>query len=94
MERVTFCNSGTEAVMTAIRLARSVTGLSRLVYFSGSYHGHSDATLGLMASLGKNPKTLPMAPGIPPEAVQNALVLPWGKKKSLEIIKNYANEIA
>src|SRR6185369_7417413 len=45
VERVTFCNSGTEAVMSALRVARSVTGRTRVAFFSGSYHGTFDGIL-------------------------------------------------
>ena len=94
MERVTFCNSGTEAVMTAIRIARAATGKQRIVTFTGSYHGHSDATLALAKNAGRNPVSVPMAPGVSPDAVKDTLVLPWDLAKSLEIIEANADSLA
>ena len=94
MPRVAFCNSGTEAVMAAIRLARARTGRSRIVTFEGSYHGHSDQTLaqstlrdGVFFSEG-------IAPGIPPEAVAATTVLEYGSERSLDYIRKHAGELA
>ena len=94
MERVTFCNSGTEAVMTAVRIARAATGKQRIVTFTGSYHGHSDATLALAKNAGRNPVSVPMAPGVSPDAVKDTLVLPWDLARSLEIIEANAGSLA
>ena len=91
VERVTFCNSGTEAVMTAIRLARAATGKTRVVLFSVSYHGHSDGTL---AVAGPDAETLPMAPGVPPGWLQDVLVLPYGEEGALETIRQEAGRLA
>ena len=60
MDRVTFCNSGTESVMTALRLARAATGRSKVAIFAGSYHGSSDGILANARSSGAG--SCPMAP--------------------------------
>jgi len=90
MERATFCNTGSEAMSGALRIARTVTGKSRIVYFRESYHGIADEVLGRAIVSG----VVPIAPGIPPEAVANALILEYGDPRSLEIIAAHANEIA
>ena len=87
MERVTFSNTGTEAVMTAVRVARAVTGRNKIVLFSGSYHGHFDGTLA-------KAQAVPIAPGVLPNFVADILVLDYGNPQSLEIIKAYQNELA
>ncbi|WP_446745077.1 amino acid adenylation domain-containing protein [Silvibacterium acidisoli] len=91
MERVTFCNTGSEAVMGAMRLARTVTGRNLIVMFSGDYHGSFDEVL--VKSVG-NQRSMPVAPGIPRESVANTLVLDYGSDEALEIIRNRADEIA
>jgi len=94
MERVAFSNTGTEAVMTAIRLARTVTDRNKIVMFSGSYHGHFDGTLAKTQSENGNPSALPIAPGVLPKFVEDVLVLDYGNPQSLEVIKSHANELA
>lgn len=95
MERIAFNNSGTEAVMTALRLARTVTGRSKIATFAGSYHGHYDGTLAA-----PNPQQLdgwaaPMAPGVTHNAVADILVLPaYGDIAMLEILRAHAHELA
>ena len=91
MERVTFCNTGSEAVMGAMRLARTVTGRNLIVLFAGDYHGSFDEVL--VKSVG-NQRTMPVAPGIPRESVANILVLDYGTPEALEIIRQRADEIA
>jgi amino acid adenylation domain-containing protein len=91
MERVTFCNTGSEAVMGAMRLARTVTGRNLIVLFSGDYHGSFDEVL--VKSVG-NQRSMPVAPGIPRESVANILVLDYGTPEALEIIRQRADEIA
>ncbi|GAB1544101.1 hypothetical protein NUACC21_67770 [Scytonema sp. NUACC21] len=92
MERVSFCNSGTEAVMTALRLARTATGRTKIALFANSYHGHVD---GVLASMSNNQNcAVPMATGIPQSAVEDVLVLNYGNPESLEILHAHAHELA
>ncbi len=93
MERVAFSNTGTEAVMTAIRLARTATGRNKIAMFSGSYHGHFDGTLA-KGQAGENLNSMPMAPGVPPNFVADVLVLDYGNPQSLEAIASHKNELA
>jgi len=73
--RAAFCNTGTEAVMTALRLARHATGRRRIALFQGSYHGHFDGTL---AQVGPGGITAPLVGGTPPGMVGDVLVLDYG----------------
>jgi glutamate-1-semialdehyde-2,1-aminomutase len=93
MERVAFSNTGTEAVMTAIRLARTATGRNKIVIFSGSYHGHFDGTL-VKAQMLDGMHAVPIAPGVPQNFVKDVLVLDYGNPQSLEIIKAHEQELA
>ncbi|MES2354843.1 MAG: amino acid adenylation domain-containing protein [Pseudomonadota bacterium] len=90
MERLTFCNSGTEAVMLAMRLARTITKRDKIAIFTGSYHGWSDNTLAIPDS-NQQPYGAAMAPGV---SVENTLVLEYGSPHSLEIIRAHAHELA
>jgi amino acid adenylation domain-containing protein len=92
-ERVTFCNTGSEAVMAAMRVARAVTGRERIVAFAHDYHGQFDEVL-VKASGGKTHRALPIAPGIPPESVANMTVLPYGDPRSLDWIEANGGDIA
>lgn len=92
MERATFCNSGTEAVMTALRLARACTGRTKVAIFAGSYHGHSDGTLA--RAQGGDGLSAPLAPGIPPRVAEDVLVLEYGSPRALELLHAHANELA
>jgi glutamate-1-semialdehyde 2,1-aminomutase len=76
VEMVRFVTSGTEAAMSAVRLARGATGRDRIVKFSGAYHGHADA---LLAEAGSGVATLgiPGSPGVPAAAVADTTVLPY-----------------
>ncbi len=94
MERVTYCNSGTEAVMTAIRLARAATGRTRIAIFSDAYHGHSDHTLAIAKLINGVRTTAPWVPGVPESVVGEVLVLPFGEPASLEVLRSHAHELA
>ncbi|MFP4120960.1 MAG: aspartate aminotransferase family protein [Coleofasciculus sp.] len=94
MERVAFSNTGTEAVMTAIRLARAATGRTKIALFSGSYHGHFDGTLVKAQRVDGNLRVVPLAPGVPPHTVNDVLVLDYGNPQSFETIKEYKQELA
>jgi amino acid adenylation domain-containing protein len=91
MERVAFCNTGSEAVMAALRIARTVTGRDRVVLFSGSYHGTFDEVL---VRSGGDGKAFPSAPGVMGSALANILVLDYDAPESLEMIRQYAGDIA
>jgi glutamate-1-semialdehyde 2,1-aminomutase len=94
MERVTFSNTGTEAVITALRLARAATGRHKIAMFSGAYHGHSDASLVKVQIQDEITRIEPMFPGVSPSVVADALVLPYGNLQSLETIKEHQTELA
>ena len=94
VERVAFSNTGTEAVMTAIRLARSVTGRNKVVIFSNSYHGHFDGTLGQAKIIENRLQTIAIAPGIPTNYLQSIFVLKYGDEQSLEVIKKHHQDLA
>jgi glutamate-1-semialdehyde aminotransferase len=91
MDRAAFCNTGSEAVTGALRIARTVTGRSLVVAFSGSYHGIFDEVL---VRDTKTLRSVPAAPGIMPESVQNILVLEYGTDASLAVMRERAGEIA
>lgn len=90
-ERVGLCNTGSEAVLGAMRIVRTVSGKPLIVTFSDSYHGIHDEVL---VRGTQKKKTFPAAPGVLPEAVKNILVLEYGNPESLTFIKNRAHEIA
>jgi amino acid adenylation domain-containing protein len=90
-DRAGLCNTGSEAVMAAIRIARTVTGRSLMVVFSGSYHGTFDEVI---VRAGRKNKGIPAAPGIMSEAFGNILVLDYGTPESLAIIREHAEELA
>ena len=90
-ERVGLCNTGSEAVLGAMRIARTVTGRSLIVAFSGSYHGIVDEAL---VRGTKSLKSFPAAPGIMPEAVQNMLILDYGTDETLRILAERLPEVA
>ncbi len=94
MERVALSNTGTEAVMTALRLARAATGRDRIALFSGSYHGHFDGTLVKAQTVDENPHAVPAALGVIPNFVKDVLVLDYGNPQSLEAIAAHAHELA
>ncbi|CAE6863376.1 D-alanine--D-alanyl carrier protein ligase [Paraburkholderia nemoris] len=93
-ERVTFCNTGSEAVMAAMRLARTVTGKEKVVCFDGDYHGQFDEVLVKPGSEAGVPRAFPLAPGIPQSSVGNMVVLPYARSESLEWIKANIDDIA
>ncbi len=95
VERVAFCNSGTEAVMGALRLARTVTGRTKIALFEGCYHGTFD---GIMVrgetTADKRLRALPMAPGVPQKMIDDVLLLKYNDPESIEILKEHAHELA
>lgn len=94
MDRASFCNTGSEAVLAAVRIARTVTGNDLLVTFSGDYHGIFDEMLVRVHESGGQRRNIPVAPGIPVDASRNVLVLDYGDPASLQIIRQRAGELA
>ena len=90
-ERVAFCNTGSEAVLGAMRIARTVTAKKKIISFAGSYHGINDDVI---VRTGANGQTIPAASGICPEAVSNTVVLEYGVQASLDYIRANADDIA
>ncbi len=91
---VRFVNSGTEAVMSAIRLARSATGRPRIIKCTGCYHGHSDS---LLVQAGSGAATLgtPSSAGVPESIVSNTVLVPYNDPPSVEAaFTRYPDEIA
>ncbi|CAN5158478.1 hypothetical protein BH11PSE11_BH11PSE11_36510 [soil metagenome] len=90
-DRAGLCNTGSEAVMGAMRIARTITGRNLIVMFSGSYHGIFDEVI---VRATKRLRPVPAAPGILPNTTENVIVLDYGTPESLEIIRSCADEIA
>lgn len=90
-ERAALCNTGSEAVLGAMRIARTVTNKNIIVAFTGSYHGIVDEVL---VRGTKKLKTFPAASGILSDNVQNMLILDYGTEESFQVIKAKASEIA
>ena len=90
-DRAGLCNTGSEAVMGAIRVARTVTGRNTLVIFSGSYHGIFDEVI---VRGTKTLRSVPAAPGILRNTAEHVLVLDYGTPEAMAIIRERANDIA
>lgn len=91
MERVAFCNTGSEAVVGALRIARTVTGRKTVAIFTNSYHGIVDEVI---VRGSKQLRSLAAAPGIPPSAVEHMLVLDYASDESLRVLRERAHELA
>ena len=89
-ERATFCNTGSEAVMAAMRAARTVTGRTKIVYFTGDYHGTFDEVLARANGAG----AVPIAPGIPECMTSEIVILDYGMPESLEKLRALAPTLA
>lgn len=94
MERVAFCNTGSEAVLAAMRLARTVTGRDTIGVFSGAYHGVFDEVLVRPLRVNGEVRSAPIAPGIPASSVSQIRVYDWANPTSLELIRQHAHELA
>ncbi|MEA2984725.1 MAG: hypothetical protein QOD94_979, partial [Alphaproteobacteria bacterium] len=94
-DRMSFCNTGSEAVLAALRVSRTVTGRNKVVMFTGDYHGMFDEVLvkGFKNKAGQQ-QAAPIAPGIPRESVSNMIVLDYGTPQSLEWIRQNAKDLA
>lgn len=91
---VRMVNSGTEATMSAIRLARGYTGRSKIMKFEGSYHGHADSLL-IKAGSGVATLGLPDSPGVPEGVAANTIAVPYNDLASVQLaFERYGDEIA
>lgn len=94
IEKIRFVSSGTEATMSAIRLARGFTGRDKIIKFEGHYHGHGDS---LLVKAGSGPLTLgvPTSPGVPKDLTQHTLTLDFNDLEQAEqAFKEYPDQIA
>jgi natural product biosynthesis luciferase-like monooxygenase protein/amino acid adenylation domain-containing protein len=92
-ERAAFCNTGSEAVLAAVRLARTVTGRSRIATTSG-FHGINDEVLVRANIVNGQRRSVPVAPGIPEHVVRDVLVLDYGTDESLDLLQQHADDLA
>jgi glutamate-1-semialdehyde 2,1-aminomutase len=94
MERIRFVNSGTEATMSAIRLARAYTRRNKIIKFEGCYHGHADSLL-VKAGSGATTLGVPDSPGVPPDLARDTLTLPFNNLKAVQkLLEAEGNQIA
>jgi glutamate-1-semialdehyde 2,1-aminomutase len=94
VEMVRFVNSGTEATLSALRLARAYTGRHKIIKFEGCYHGHGDVLL-VQAGSGVATLGLPDSPGVPPGATQDTLTAPFNDLAAVEaLFEQFPEEIA
>lgn len=94
IEMIRFVSSGTEAVMSAIRLARGVTGKPLIIKFEGCYHGHVDALL-VQAGSGLSTFGISSSAGVPESVANDTIVVPLNDRRALEVaISDYAHDIA
>jgi glutamate-1-semialdehyde 2,1-aminomutase len=101
LEQVRLCNTGTEAVLYAVRLARAFTGRNNLVRFEGMYHGFSDGVYWSkhpalnMAGPDESPIAVPQGPGLPQGLSDSLIILPWNDAALLrKVIERHGDEIA
>jgi glutamate-1-semialdehyde 2,1-aminomutase len=93
MDKVRFVNSGTEAVISGVRLARSYTGKDKIIKFAGCYHGHQDSLL-VAAGSGLATLSLPGSKGVPEGAVKNTLVAKYNDLESVKVHFEEHDDIA
>ncbi|MBS4209116.1 glutamate-1-semialdehyde 2,1-aminomutase [Bacillus sp. FJAT-50079] len=94
LDKVRFVNSGTEAVMTTIRVARAYTGRNKILKFAGCYHGHSDLVL-VAAGSGPSQLGMPDSAGVPQSIAQEVITVPFNDIEAYkEAMTKWGNEIA
>src|ERR1700688_3156422 len=94
MQRVAFTNTGSEAVLAATRVARTVSGRDKIAVFAGAYHGIFDEVLFRPLTVNGETRTAASAPGVPASAVSQVIVLDYGNPQSLDILRARGSEIA
>ncbi|CAM9830850.1 unnamed protein product, partial [Chrysoparadoxa australica] len=90
-ERSAFCNTGSEAVLGALRISRTITGRQKVVMFKGSYHGINDEVIVRGRGDGK---AMPAAAGINPTSTKDMILLEYGTEEALQFIRENANDLA
>ncbi|WPK10790.1 glutamate-1-semialdehyde 2,1-aminomutase [Lysinibacillus louembei] len=94
IEMIRFVSSGTEATMSALRLARGYTGRDKILKFEGSYHGHGDSLL-IKAGSGVATLGLPDSPGVPADVAKNTLTVAYNDLESAKLVfEKFGNELA
>jgi len=94
VEKVRLVNSGTEAGMSAVRLARGATGRAKLLKFVGHYHGHADALL-VAAGSGVATLGIPGSPGVTPGAAGDTILVPWNDREAVAaVVAEHGDELA
>ncbi|MBR7553428.1 glutamate-1-semialdehyde 2,1-aminomutase [Allobacillus sp. GCM10007491] len=94
IEKVRMVNSGTEATMSALRLARGYTGRDKILKFEGNYHGHGDSLL-IKAGSGVATLGLPDSPGVPESIAQNTITVPYNDMESVRyVFEQYGDDLA
>jgi amino acid adenylation domain-containing protein len=94
MERVAFTNTGSEAVLAAMRVSRTVTGRDKVAVFAGAYHGIFDEVLFRPLTVNGETRTAPISPGVPESSLAQVIVLDYGNPESLTILRARGSEIA
>lgn len=93
-ERIRFVNSGTEAAMSALRLARAVTGRDKLIKLTGNYHGHADSFL-VAAGSGALTTGVPASAGVPADLIRHTLVAPFNDLNAVEeLLRAHRGQVA
>lgn len=94
VEMIRMVNSGTEATMSAVKLARGYTKRDKIIKFAGCYHGHFDGFL-VEAGSGVLTQNIPGSPGVPKGSIENTLIAEYNNVESVEVLFNkYKDEIA
>ncbi|HYN64925.1 MAG TPA: aminotransferase class III-fold pyridoxal phosphate-dependent enzyme, partial [Candidatus Limnocylindrales bacterium] len=93
-QRVAFCNTGSEAVLAAMRLARTVSGRTKILTFANDYHGLFDEVLARRVMRGGERRSIPIAPGIPEHATQDMVIFDYADPHAVEYVAQHAGELA